>query len=120
MIINTPRNKITSNISNISKVLSPKRKVNRSVSYENIFNKKSPVSFNKMKGRSDIFVESKYLISYNINYDSTYPHVPSYIFKYMKNKQDYKKYINGKIIRGYYYNPSDYYVMELQRAEDKK
>ena len=120
MIINTPRNKNTSSISNISKVLSPKRKVNPSISYENIFNKKSPVSFNKMKGRSDIFVESKFLISYNINYDSTYPHVPSYIFKYMKNKQDYKKYINGKIIRGYYYNPSDYYVMELQRAEDKK
>ena len=120
MIVNTPRSKNISNISNISKVLSPKRKVNRSVSYENIFNKNSPILFNKMKGRSDIFVESKYLISYNINYDSTFPHVPSYIFKYMKNKQNYKKYINGKIIRGYYYNPSDYYAMELQRLENKK
>ena len=119
MIINTPRNKNSSNISNISKVLSPKRKVNRSVSYENIFSK-SPILFNKMRGRSDMFVKSKYLNSYNINYDSTFPHIPSYIFKYMKNKQNYKKYINGKIIRGYYYNPSDYYVMELQRAEDKK
>lgn len=120
MIINTPRNKNISNISNMSKVLSPKRKVNRSVSYENIFSKKSPILFNKMKGRPDIFVESKFLISYNINYDLIYPHVPSYIFKYIKNKQDYKKYINGKIIRGYYYNPSDYYVMELKRVEDKK
>ena len=117
MIINTPRNK---NISNISKFFSPKKKVNRSVSYENLFSKKSPILFNKMRGRTDIFQESKYLISYNPNYDSTFPHIPSTIFKYTKNKQNYKKYINGKLIRGYYYNPSDYYVMELQRIEEKK
>ena len=120
MIINSPRNHNVSNISNISKVFSPKKRVSRSVSYENIFNNnKSPINFNKMKGRENLFVESKYLISYNPNYDSTFPHVPSTIFKYAKNKQNYKKYINGKIIRGYYYNPRDYYVMELKREEDK-
>ena len=120
MIINSPRNHNVSNISNISKVFSPKKRVSRSVSYENIFNNnKSPINFNKMKGRDNLFVESKYLISYNPNYDSTFPHVPSTIFKYAKNKQNYKKYINGKIIRGYYYNPRDYYVMELKREEDK-
>ena len=113
-IINTPRN---INISNISKVFSPKKKVNRSVSYENLFKKKSPILFNKMRGRTNIFLESKYLISYNPNYDSTFPHIPSTIFKYTINKQNYKKYMNGKIIRGYYYNPSDYYVMELKRIE---
>lgn len=116
-IINTPRN---INISNISKVFSPKKKVNRSVSYENLFKKKSPILFNKMRGRTNIFLESKYLISYNPNYDSTFPHIPSTIFKYTINKQNYKKYMNGKIIRGYYYNPSDYYVMELKRIEEKK
>ena len=120
MIINSPRNHNVSNISNISKVFSPKKRVSRSVSYENIFNNnKSPINFNKMKGRDNLFVESKYLISYNPNYDSTFPHVASTIFKYTKNKQNYKKYINGKIIRGYYYNPRDYYVMELKREEDK-
>ena len=121
IIINSPRNHNASNISNISKVFSPKKSVIRSLSYENIFNKnKSPISFKKMKGRDDLFVESKFLISYNPKYDITFPHVPSTIFKYTKNKQNYKKYINGKIIRGYYYNPRDYYVMELQRAEDNK
>ena len=120
MIINSPRSKNYSNISNISKAFIPKKKVNHSISYENLLNKKSPISFNKMKGREDIFTESKYLISYNPNYDITFPHVPSTIFKYIKNKQNYKKYINGKLIRGYFYNPSDYYVMELKRAEEKK
>ena len=82
MIINSPRNHNVSNISNISKVFSPKKRVSRSVSYENIFNNnKSPINFNKMKGRENLFVESKYLISYNPNYDSTFPHVPSSIFK---------------------------------------
>ena len=117
MIINSPRNK---NSSNISKVFSPKRKVNRSISYENLLGKKSPILFKKMKGREDIFTETKYLISYNVNYECTFPHIPSVMFKYIKNKQNYKKYINGKLIRGYYYNPSDYYVMELKRAEEKK
>ena len=120
MIINSPRNKNSSNISNISKVFSPKRKVNRSISYENLLSKKSPILFKKMKGREDIFTKTKYLISYNINYECTFPHIPSVMFKYIKNKQNYKKYINGKLIRGYYYNPSDYYVMELKRAEEKK
>ena len=98
----------------------PKRKMTRSISYENYLLKQSPILFNKMKGRDSLFVDTKYLISYDPNYDSTFPHVPSTIFKYAKNKQEYKKYINGKIIRGYFYNPRDYYVMELQREEEKK
>ena len=123
LIVNTPRKQnssiISSNISNTSKI-SPKRRMNRSISYENLLGLKSPILFNKMRGRPNLFNETKYLISYNPNYDSTFPHVPSYIFKYKKNKQNYKKYINGKIIRGYYYNPCEYYVMELQKSEEKK
>ena len=124
MIATSPRNQnssiISSNISYSSKIISPKKKINRSISYENLLETKSPILFKKMRGRTNLFNESKYLISYEPNYDSTFPHVPSYIFKYKKNKQNYKKYINGKIIRGYYYNPSEYYVMELQKAEEKK
>ena len=124
MIATSPRNQnssiISSNISYSSKIISPKKKINRSISYENLLETKSPILFKKMRGRTNLFNESKYLISYEPNYDSTFPHVPTYIFKYKKNKQNYKKYINGKIIRGYYYNPSEYYVMELQKAEEKK
>jgi hypothetical protein len=104
----------------ISNLYNPRRKITRSMSYENFLLKNSPILFNKMRGRGDLFNESKYLISYDPNYDSTFPHIPSIIFKYSKNKQKYKKYINGKIIRGYFYNPRDYYVMELKREEEKK
>ena len=114
IIPNTQRKQI------ISHVNSPKRKINRSISYENLISKKNPILFNKMRGRDNLFVETKYLISYSPNFKSTRPHIPSTIFKYIKDKQNYKKYINGKIIRGYYYNPRDYYVMELQREEEKE
>ena len=104
----------------ISNLYNSRRKITRSMSYENFLLKNSPILFNKMRGRGDLFSGSKYLISYDPNYDSTFPHIPSIIFKYSKNKQKYKKYINGKIIRGYFYNPRDYYVMELKREEEKK
>ena len=99
---------------------SPKKRINRSVSYEKMSRHKTPIIFKKMTGRTNLFQDNKYLISYSPNYNSMFPHVPSTIFKYIKNKQNYKKFINGKIIRGYYYNPRDYYVMELQREEEEK
>ena len=99
---------------------SPKKRINRSVSYEKMSRHKTPIVFKKMTGRTNLFQDNKYLISYSPNYNSMLPHIPSTIFKYIKNKQNYKKYMNGKIIRGYYYNPRDYYVMELQREEEEK
>ena len=105
---------------NYMKFNSPKKRINRSISYEKMFRHKTPIVFKKMTGRANLFQENKYLISYSPNYNSMFPHIPSTIFKYIKNKQNYKKYINGKIIRGYYYNPRDYYVMELQREEEAK
>ena len=113
-LVNMPIRESISNFYNL------KKRISRSTSYDNFLGKKSPIIFNKMKARPNIFVEKKYLISYNPNYDSTFPHVPSTIFKYTKNKQNYKKYINGKIIRGYFFNPRDYYVMEIQKEEEKK
>jgi len=105
---------------NYMKFNSPKKRINRSVSYEKMSRHKTPIVFKKMTGRTNLFQDNKYLISYSPNYNSMLPHIPSTIFKYIKNKQNYKKYMNGKIIRGYYYNPRDYYVMELQREEEEK
>ena len=75
---------------------------------------KGQVSFDKMKKRKSLFKKSDSNIAYFPNYEYTLPHTPSYIFKYIKNKENYKKYINGKIIRGYIFDSENYYVMKLR------
>ena len=82
---------------------------------------KNPIVFKKMMGREDGLFgnNSLNLMSYFPNYESTMPHIPSTIFKYHKNIQNFKKYINGKIIRGYHYSPEKYFVIEFQRSKNK-
>ena len=75
---------------------------------------KGQVKFDKMKKRKSLFKKSDSNIAYFPNYEYTLPHTPSYIFKYVKNKENYKKYINGKIIRGYAFDSENYYVMKLR------
>ena len=67
-----------------------------------------------MKKRKSLFKKCENSIDYDPNYEYNFPHTPSYIFKYIKNKENHKKYINGKIIRGYSYDPDNYYVMKLK------
>ena len=81
---------------------------------------KGQVSFDKMKKRKSLFKKSESNIAYFPSYEYTLPHTPSYIFKYIKNKENYKKYINGKIIRGYTFDSENYYVMKLRNKYKSK
>ena len=83
---------------------------------------KYSIYFKKMKGRDDsLFAQqSLNLISYFPNYDFLRPHVPTTIFKYKKDDDNYKKYITGKIIRGYKYSPEKYFVFEYKKNRKKK
>ena len=85
-------------------------------------NIKNSIFFRKMLGRDDVLFSNQNLnlISYFPNYDIMMPHIPSTIFKYKKNIQNYKKYITGKIIRGYKYSPEKYFVFEYEKNKIKK
>ena len=72
------------------------------------------VLFDKMKKRKSLFKKCESNIDYFPDYKFIFPHTPSYIFKYVKDKEKFKRYMNGKIIRGYNYNSDDYYVMQLR------
>ena len=82
--------------------------------YPEINNIKGQIVFDKMKKRKSLFKKCESNIDYFPNYKYSLPHTPSYIFKYIPNKDNYKKYINGKIIRGYNFNTDNYYVMQLR------
>ena len=56
--------------------------------------------------------------NYNPDYNIIRPHIPSIIFKNKIKDQNYKKYITGKIIRSYCFNPIQYFVFEIK--ENKK
>ena len=75
-----------------------------------------------MLGRDDTMFNNSNLnlISYFPNYSIMMPHIPTTIFKYKGNKQNYKKYITGKIIRGYNYTPEKYFVIEYKKNKVKK
>ena len=85
-------------------------------------NLKNPIIFKKMLGRDDTMFNNSNLnlISYFPNYSIMMPHIPATIFKYKGNKQNYKKYITGKIIRGYNYTPEKYFVIEYKKNKIKK
>lgn len=101
------------------KPMKQKRNRFRSSSVANL--NKNSVVFRKMMGREDVLFgnNSLSLISYFPNYEVNMPHIPSTIFKYQKNVQNFKKYITGKIIRGYHYSPEKYFVIEFQRSKNK-
>lgn len=99
---------------NVKKVKLKKIKNLRNKSELDKLNIKGYVNFGKMKKRKSLFKKCENSIDYDPNYEYNFPHTPSYIFKYIKNKENHKKYINGKIIRGYSYDPDNYYVMKLK------
>ena len=84
--------------------------------------KKKSIVFRKMLGRDDAIFNNNNLnlISYYPNYDIMMPHIPATIFKYKKNPQNYKKFITGKIIRGYNYSTEKYFVFEFKKNKIKK
>ena len=85
--------------------------------YLDINNIKGTILFDKMKRRKSLFKKCESNIDYYPNYEFTFPHTPSYIFKYINSKERHKKYMNGKIIRGYKFDPEDYYVMKLRKKQ---
>jgi hypothetical protein len=82
--------------------------------------KKGTISFKKMMGRyptKKIFKKiDKIDNEYEPNYDFTLPHVRSFMFKSNGNEKNYKKYVIGKILRSYYYNPNGYFVMDINKS----
>ena len=67
-----------------------------------------------MKGRKLLFYKSQNTIDYSPNYEYILPKTPSFSFKYIPNKENHKKYMNGKIIRGYKVEADSYYVMKFK------
>ena len=83
---------------------------------------RNPIIFKKMLGRDDVLFNNQNLnlISYFPNYKCMMPHIPATIFKYKKNEQNYKKYITGKIIRGYNYKTEKYFVFDYKNQNQIK
>ena len=99
-----------------------KKELLKNSSMENF---KCPIIFEKMQGRDrplDFNIGTKETLrtSYNPEYNIIRPHIPSYIFKSERKYQDFKKYINGKIIRSYCYNPEEYFVFEYKENKEKE
>ena len=105
----SPKFKKIKNIKNL------KLKNWRCSSLDNIYNK-NYIIFKKMLGRNELFEKKQeFLRLYFPNYETTLPRIPSFIFKYKKDPQNYKKYVTGKIIRNYFYDPDNYYVMDYKK-----
>ena len=128
--LNNENNKINKNSVSLPKIdakkikiknIKPRKKYNRFRS-SSVGNLKNSIHFKKMLGRDDLLFANQNLnlISYFPNYDIMMPHIPSTIFKYKKNPQNYKKYVTGKIIRGYNYSPEKYFVEEYAKNKIKK
>ena len=83
---------------------------------------KHSINFKKMLGRSNSLFgdQSLYFVQYSPNYEFFRPHIPSVAFKYHKNDDDYKKYITGKIIRGYKYSTEKYFVFDYKKHKKRK
>ena len=128
--VNSVKNKLAKNFS-LPKVSIDTRKIKiKPIKYTTYYNRSSslgslnrnPVLFKKMLGRNDTLFNNQNLnlISYSPNYKSTMPHIPATIFKYKENEQNYKKYITGKIIRGYHYTSKKYFVIDYKNQNQNK
>lgn len=94
-----------------------KKKYHKNSSAANL---RCPVIFDKMPGRDRPinFVDGGWKgcrTNYNPDYNVIRPHIPSTIFKSKRQYQNFKKYITGKIIRSYCYNPEQYFVFEIKK-----
>ena len=99
-----------------------KKIINRNSSMENL---RCPIIFDRMPGRDRPinFVDGGRdgcRSNYNPDYNVIRPHIPSTIFKCKRKFQNFKKYITGKIIRSYLYNPEQYFVFEIKDKKDDK
>lgn len=121
------------NLDNISQTVLPsikkgEFKLNKKFSLPKILHKSNSqltistpvmISFKKMMGRNVIKKEKNEIeksdIEYKPNYSSTLPHVRSFQFKSRGSRQNYKKYIVGKILRSYSFNSYGYYVMDIKK-----
>ena len=87
-------------------------------------NLRCPIIFDKMPGRDkpvNIFNTKEIVRTiYNPDYNITRAHIPSTIFKSERKHQDIKKYITGKIIRSYFYNPEEYFVFEYKENKENE
>ena len=100
-------------------------KTNKRYSLKNMSmsNLKCPIIFDKMQGRDELDELDKkskavYRINYYPDYNALRPHIPTIKFKSVRQYQDFKKYINGKIIRSYWYNPQQYFVFEYKENKE--
>ena len=127
--INSVKDKVTKNFSlpkigtkkiKIKPIKNKKYRYRSSSSMGNL--NRNPIIFKKMLGRDDVLFNNQNLnlISYFPNYKCMMPHIPATIFKYKKNEQNYKKYITGKIIRGYNYKTEKYFVFDYKNQNQIK
>ena len=58
--------------------------------------------------------------SYNPKYNIVRPHIPSFKFKSERKYKEFKKYIIGKIIRSYCFNPEKYFALEYKENEENE
>ena len=108
----------TSNINRNKK----KIKLYRKASADNL---RCPIVFDRMPGRDRPinFVDTIWngcRTNYNPDYNIIRPHIPSTIFKKKRIYQNFKKYITGKIIRNYCFNPEQYFVFEIKKNKEKE
>ena len=99
-----------------------KKDLLKNTSMENL---RCPIIFDKMQGRdrptnflTGMKEGSRTL--YNPDYNIVRPHIPSYIFKSERKYQEFKKYITGKIIRSYCYNPEEYFAIEYKENKENE
>ena len=110
------------NYNSTSNFQKTKKNMYRKVSSDNL---KCPIIFDKMPGRDRPinFVDSIWdgcRTNYSPDYNIIRPHIPSTIFKTKRIYQNYKKYITGKIIRNYCYNPEQYFVFEIKKDKENE
>ena len=79
------------------------------------------ISFKRMKGRETYKSSNRIegVINYKPNYESTFPHVPSFTFKNLDDKTVYKKYKVGKIIRNYSCDANKYFIFDFNNNQSK-
>ena len=88
-------------------------------------NLRCPIIFDKMQGRDRPLnfitgMRGGSRTLYNPDYNIVRPHIPSIIFKSERKYQEFKKYITGKIIRSYCYNPEEYFVCEYKENKENE
>ena len=80
------------------------------------------ISFKKMRGRDDVKKKVNNNTSdifYKPNYNYNSPHIPGFLFKSNNDKNEYKKYKIGKLLRSYIFDPYKYFVMDINENDTR-